>query len=84
MAQSLHGDQGVEWVLLIDGALDDLQWIHPNVKMTKTSHNWRHRGMIKDMEQAYWTKEEVDGVEFEPVKAIKRVYSYDVGLFIMF
>ena len=54
------------------------------MKMVTTSHTWRHRGMIKDLEQAYWTKEEVDGVEFEPVEANEQASSYDVGRFIMF
>ena len=36
--------------------------------MATTSLNWRHRGMIKDMEESYRTKEEVLGIEFEPVK----------------
>ena len=40
--------------------------------------------MIKDLEQAYWMKEKVDGVEFEPVEANKRVCSYDVDCFVMF
>ena len=49
-----------------------------------TSLNWRHRGMIKDMEESYRTKEEVDGVEFELAKADEQVCSYDVAHFIMF
>ena len=40
--------------------------------------------MIKDLEQAYWSKEKVDGVEFEPVKADKRACSYYIGCFVMF
>ena len=40
--------------------------------------------MIKDLEQTYWAKEEVDGVEFEPVEADKWACSYDVSRFIMF
>ena len=84
MAQHSHDDQGVEQALLIDGAPDDLWWIHPDVKMAMTSLNWRHRGMIKDMEESYQTKEEVEGIEFEPVEADERVCSYDVAHFIMF
>ena len=37
--------------------------------------------MIKDLEQAYRTKEEVDGVQFE---AHKWACSYDVDHFVMF
>ena len=40
--------------------------------------------MIKDMEQAYQTKEEVDKVEFEPVEANKWVCNYDIGRLVMF
>ena len=40
--------------------------------------------MIKDMEQAYQTKKEVDGVEFEPTEIDKQACSYDVARFIMF
>ena len=53
---------------MIDGAPDDLWWIHPDVKMAMASHTWCNRGMTKDLEQAYQTKEEVDNVEFEPVE----------------
>ena len=84
MAQHSHDDQGVKRALLIDGAPDDLQWIHLDVKMATMSLNWCHRGMIKDMEQSYRTKEEVDGVKFEPAKADERACSYDVTHFIMF
>ena len=52
--------------------------------MAMTSQTWHHRGMIKDMEQVYWTKEEVDRVEFDPVEANERVCSYNVDRFIMF
>ena len=52
--------------------------------MATASHTWRHRGMIKDMQQAYWMKEEVDEVEFEPTEMVEWVCSYDVGRFIMF
>ena len=40
--------------------------------------------MIKDMEQAHETKEEVDRVEFELVEADERVCGYNVSRFIMF
>ena len=36
------------------------------------------------MEESYRTKEEVDGVKFEPIEADERVCSYDVAHFIMF
>ena len=68
MAQRSHDDEGVEWALLIDGALNDLRWIHPDVKMATASLTWRHCGMINDLGQAYWPKEEVDGVEFELIE----------------
>ena len=67
MAQRSRDGEGVERALLIDGAPDDLRWMHPDVKMASASLTWRHQEMIKDMEQAYWANEEVDGVEFEPV-----------------
>ena len=54
------------------------------MKMATTSHAWCHRGIIKDLEQAYRTKEEVDGVEFEPTEADEWACSYNVGHFIMF
>ena len=50
MAQRSHDGEGVERVLLIDRALDDLRWIHPDVKMASASLTWRHREMIKDLE----------------------------------
>ena len=84
MALRSRDDEGVERALLIDGAPDDLRWIHPDVKMTTASLTWRHREMIKDMEQAYRKKEEVDGVELEPVEADERACSYDVERFVMF
>ena len=71
MVQYSYDGQGVECALLIDGAPNGFQWIHPNVKMAMASHTWCNRGMIKDLEQAYWMKEEVDGMEFEPVEANK-------------
>ena len=50
MALRSRDDEGVERALLIDGAPDDLRWIHPDVKMTAASLTWRHREMIKDIE----------------------------------
>ena len=84
MAQRSHDGQDVEHVLLINRALDDLWWIHPDVKMVMASHTWCNRGMIKNLKQAYWMKEEVDDVEFKPVEADERAYSYDTDWFIMF
>ena len=84
MALRSRDDNGVERALLIDGAPDDLRWIHPDVKMTAASLTWRHGEMIKDMEQAYRTKEGVTGVEFEPVEADERACSYDTERFVMF
>ena len=84
MAQRSCDDVGVERALLIDGALDDLWWIYSDVKMVTTSLTWHHRSMIKDLEQAYRAKEEVDWVEFEPVKADKQACSYDVDHFVIF
>ena len=52
--------------------------------MAIASLTWHHREMIKDLEQAYRAKEEVDGVEFELVEADKWACSYDVDHFIMF
>ena len=49
-----------------------------------TSHTWRNKGMIKDLEQAYQTKEEVEGMKFEPIEADEWACSYDIGWFIMF
>ena len=40
--------------------------------------------MLKDLEQAYWMKEEVDIVEFEPIEADERACTYDVSCFMMF
>ena len=40
--------------------------------------------MTKNLEQAYQMKEEVDGVEFELVKADEWVCSYNVGHFVIF
>ena len=54
------------------------------MKMAMVSHTWCHRGMIKDLEQAYWMKEEVNSVKFEPFKVDKQACNYDVGCFIMF
>ena len=48
------------------------------------SHTWRHWSMIKDLEQAYWMKKEVNNVEFKPAEADEWTCSYDVGCFIMF
>ena len=84
MALRSRDGEGVERALLIDGAPDDLRWIHPDVKMTAASLTWRHREMIKDMEQSYRTKEAVTGVEFEPVEADERACSYDTDRFVMF
>ena len=50
MAQRSHDSEGVERALLIDRAPDDLQWIHPDVKMVSASLMLRHQEMIKDME----------------------------------
>ena len=38
--------------------------------MAIMSYTWRNRGMIKDLEQAYQMKEEVNGVEFEPINGL--------------
>ena len=40
--------------------------------------------MIKDMEQAYWMKEEVNKVKFEPLEVDEWACNYDVSRFIMF
>ena len=84
MALRSRDEVGVERALLIDGAPDDLRWIHPDVKMANASLTWRHREMIKDMEQAYRAKEEVDGVEFKPVEADEQSCSYNTDRFVMF
>ena len=52
--------------------------------MAMASLNWRHQGMIRDVEESYRTKEEVNGIEFEPAKVDEWVCSYDVAHFIMF
>ena len=70
--------------MLIDRASDELRWIDLDVKMAVVSLNWHHRSMIKDMEELYRTKEEVEGVEFEPAEVDEWVCSYDVNRFIMF
>ena len=84
MAQRSRDQEGVERALLIDGAPDDLRWIHLDVKMVNALLTWRHREMIKEMEQAYRAKEEVDGVEFEPVEADEWACSYNTDRFVMF
>ena len=53
MAQRSRDGQGVERALLIDGAPDDLWWIHSDVKMAMVSHTWHNKGVMKDLEQAY-------------------------------
>ena len=52
--------------------------------MVTASHTWHHQGMIKDLEQAHQAKEEVNSVEFEPIEANERAYSYDIDRFVMF
>ena len=54
------------------------------MKIATASHTWCHQGMTKDLEQDYRMKEEVDSVEFEPVKADEQACSYDIGHFIIF
>ena len=54
----------VERVCLVDEALDDLRWIHLDIKMTIISFEWCNKDTIKELEQVYRTNEEVQGLEF--------------------
>ena len=69
MAQHSRDERSVEWTLLIDGAPDDLRWIHPDVKMVITSHTWHNKNTIRDLEQVYQMSEEVEGLEFQLIEA---------------
>ena len=68
MAKRSQDKQGVDRAWLIDRALDNLRWIHPDVKLTIASLDWSNGEVIKELERNYLMKEKVDGTKFKPVE----------------
>ena len=84
MAQRSCDEQGVKQACLIDGAPNDLRWIHPNVKMITTSFDCRNPITIKDLKSSNLINEDVEGIIFKPVELDERPYSYEINRFMIF
>ena len=50
ITQRSRDKSSIEQVHILDVALDDLKWIHPNVKMTMASNELHNKAIIKDLE----------------------------------
>ena len=69
---------------LLDAALNDLRWLHLDVKMTMASNKWRNEAIIKDLRQTYHKKKAIDGIEFPSIKVDEWPCSYNINKFVIF
>ena len=65
-------------------ALNELKWIDMELKMKIASNDCHNRDMIEELERAYRTSEEVEGIKFHLVKEDEQPCDYDTNKFIIF
>ena len=71
MSQRSYEENGVEWTRLIKVALNNLRWIHPDVKITMTFSDWQDTTTIRDLGSSYKKNEDVKGIVFKPTELDK-------------
>ena len=60
MAERLRDEHGIERAHIIEGGPNDLRWVHLEVKMATTALHWCDPSNVKELENYYQVKEDME------------------------
>ena len=82
--QRSRDEHGVKQLYLLEVALNDLRWIHLDVKIIVASNKWCNKAIIEDLEQSYRKGEAIDYITFKLAQVDEQPCCYDMNKFMMF